>query len=158
MTDFRYVEQASEEVAGFETVKGERDLLADLAGRLRGRAGFDDAHMSVRTHGKLSEAVGEGVELVPASGLVERLREVKDDGELRAIARRGRAGRRRAPRPCSSAAWPGAPSARWRASSSARCASAGRRTRRSRRSWPPARTARCRTPSRATSRSRAACS
>ena len=85
VTDFRYVEQAGEEVAGFETVKGERDLLADLAGRLRGRAGFDDAHVSVRAHGKLSEALGDGVELVPAGGLVERLREVKDDGELRAI-------------------------------------------------------------------------
>jgi Xaa-Pro aminopeptidase len=86
VTDFRYVEQAGEEVEGFETVRGERDLLADLAERLRGRAGFDDAHVTVRAHAKLSEALPEGVELVPAAGLVERLREVKDEGELRAIA------------------------------------------------------------------------
>jgi Xaa-Pro aminopeptidase len=86
VTDFRYVEQARDEVTGFETVRGERDLLGDLAGRLRGRAGFDDAHVTVRTHAKLSEALGEGVELVPAGGLVEGLREVKDEGELRAIA------------------------------------------------------------------------
>jgi Xaa-Pro aminopeptidase len=85
VTDFRYVEQAGEEVAEFETVKGERDLLADLAGRLRGRAGFDDAHVTVRMHAKLSEELGDGVELVPAAGLVERLREVKEEGELRAI-------------------------------------------------------------------------
>ncbi|HEY1360391.1 MAG TPA: Xaa-Pro peptidase family protein [Thermoleophilaceae bacterium] len=86
VTDFRYVEQAQEEVSGFELVKGERDLLAQLAKLLSGRAGFDDAHVTVRVHHKLSESTGEGVELVEAAGLVERLREVKDDGELRAIA------------------------------------------------------------------------
>jgi Xaa-Pro aminopeptidase len=86
VTDFRYVEQAAEQVRGFESRRGERDLLGDVAGRLTGRAGFDDAHVSVRAHGKLSEAVGEGVELVAAGGLVERLREVKDEDELRAIA------------------------------------------------------------------------
>lgn len=85
VTDFRYVEQAGEEVSGFEIVKGERDLLADLAGRLTGRAGFDDAHVTVRAHEKLSDAVPDGVELVPAGGLVEGPREVKDDAELRAI-------------------------------------------------------------------------
>jgi Xaa-Pro aminopeptidase len=86
VTDFRYVEQAEEQVRGFESVKGERDLLADLARRLTGRAGFDDAHVSVRTHRKLLDALGEGVELVEAAGLVERLREVKDEQELWAIA------------------------------------------------------------------------
>ena len=85
VTDFRYVEQAGGEVAGFETVKGERDLLGDLAGRLSGRAGFDDAHVTVRAHRKLSEALGDGTELVAAGGLVEQLREVKEEGELRAI-------------------------------------------------------------------------
>jgi Xaa-Pro aminopeptidase len=85
VTDFRYVEQAAEQVRGFEPVKGERDLVGDVAARLSGRAGFDDAHMSVRAHRKLSEAVGEGVELIAAGGLVERLREVKDEDELRAI-------------------------------------------------------------------------
>jgi Xaa-Pro aminopeptidase len=86
VTDFRYVEQAQEQVRGFELVKGERDLLSDLAKRLSGRAGFDDAHVSVRVHGKLLEAVSEGVELVEAAGLVERLRQVKDEDELRSIA------------------------------------------------------------------------
>jgi Xaa-Pro aminopeptidase len=84
-TDFRYVERARAEVRDFERVEGGRDLLGDVAARLRGRAGFDDAHVSVRTHRRLEEKVGEGVELVPAGGLVERLREVKDDEELRAM-------------------------------------------------------------------------
>src|SRR3954463_14712442 len=68
VTDFRYVEQAEEQVRGFESVKGERDLLVDLARRRTGRAGFDDAHVSVRTHRKLLDALGEGVELVEAAG------------------------------------------------------------------------------------------
>src|SRR5207247_1171461 len=37
-------------------------------------------------HHRLQEEVEEGVELIEAAGLVERLREVKDEEELRAIA------------------------------------------------------------------------
>jgi Xaa-Pro aminopeptidase len=85
LTDFRYLEQAGEQVRDFERVKGERDLLGDIAERLSGRAGFDDAHVTVRAHAKLSENAPEGVELVPAGGLVERLREVKDGAELALI-------------------------------------------------------------------------
>src|SRR5215208_855698 len=86
VTDFRYVEQAQDQVREFELVKGERDLLAQLAKLLNGRAGFDDAHVTVRVHRKLLDATGEEVELVEAAGLVEKLREVKDDDELRKIA------------------------------------------------------------------------
>jgi Xaa-Pro aminopeptidase len=85
LTDFRYVEQARSQVQGYERVDAGRDMMADLAGRLRGRAGFDDAHMTVELHRKLGEKVAEGVELVSAGGLVERLREVKDELELDAI-------------------------------------------------------------------------
>src|SRR5215216_7578455 len=46
-TDFRYVEQAREEVQGFERVEAGRDMLGDLAKRLRDRAGFDDEDLSV---------------------------------------------------------------------------------------------------------------
>src|SRR3954471_60052 len=66
LTDFRYVEQAEEQVRGFERIQAERDMLADLAGRPLGRAGFEDHHMTVRTHRKVAEKVGEGVELVAA--------------------------------------------------------------------------------------------
>jgi Xaa-Pro aminopeptidase len=87
LTDFRYVEQAAGQVEGFETAKVERDLLGGAAARLpRGRAGFDDAHVTVKAHRHLTERAGSGVELVAAGGLVERLREVKDDGELTRIA------------------------------------------------------------------------
>jgi Xaa-Pro aminopeptidase len=87
LTDFRYVERAATEVSGeFERLPAGRDLLKDLAPRLKGRAGFDDEHMSVKAHRRLSEVMPQGVELVPAGGLVERLREVKDDHEVATMA------------------------------------------------------------------------
>ncbi len=85
LTDFRYVQQAKQQVPEFEHLEASRELLGDLAAQLGGRAGFDDAHVSVRAHRLLSEKVGEGVELVPGAGVVEGLRAVKDDEELRAI-------------------------------------------------------------------------
>ena len=85
LTDFRYVEQASSQVQGYERVKAGTDMAGDLAGRLRGRAGFEDAHVTVELHRKLGEKLADGVELVPAGRLVEGLREVKDGVELAAI-------------------------------------------------------------------------
>ena len=81
-TDFRYVERARAEVREFERVEGGRDLLGDLAARLRGRAGFDDAHVSVRAHRRLAEKTGEGVELVPG----RRARRAAAGGEGRGRA------------------------------------------------------------------------
>ena len=49
------------------------------------RIGFEDWHMTVRAHAKLAEHCRRCAELVPASGLVERLRAVKDDEEIAAI-------------------------------------------------------------------------
>ena len=86
LTDFRYVERAAAEVEGFDRLRGSRDLLGDAAERLAGCVGFDDAHLSVRAHRKLSELVAErGVGLVPAGGLVEELRAVKEPAELEAM-------------------------------------------------------------------------
>lgn len=85
LTDSRYVEQAKQQVAGFEQLEASRELVGELAARLTGRAGFDDAHVSVKAHASLSSKAPEGIELVAAGGLVEQLRAIKDDGELRAI-------------------------------------------------------------------------
>jgi Xaa-Pro aminopeptidase len=85
VTDFRYVEQVEREVEGFDRIQGQQDLLGDVAERLKGRVGFDDQHMTVRAHGRLGELVGEGVELVPAGGVVEELRAVKSPDEIARI-------------------------------------------------------------------------
>jgi Xaa-Pro aminopeptidase len=75
---------------GFDRELFEGELATDLAGRLGGRVGFDDAHTSVASHRKLAEAVGESVELVPSGGLVESLRRRKDEAELERIAEAAR--------------------------------------------------------------------
>jgi len=87
VTDFRYVEQAKAEVPDFDRVQGPQELLAALSS-LEGveRLGFDDAHMSVRAHRRLGELLPAGVELVPAAGVVEAVRAVKEPDEVRRIA------------------------------------------------------------------------
>jgi Xaa-Pro aminopeptidase len=86
LTDFRYTEQAEAQVrGGWERLEAGREMLGELAGRLHGRCGFDDAHLSVATHRKLAEKLPAGAELVPAGGMVERLREVKDPSEVAAM-------------------------------------------------------------------------
>ena len=86
-TDFRYTERAEREVPGvFDRVRAERQLVPAIADRMAGRVGYDDANTSVANLRKLEEAAPEGVELVPAAGVVERLRRSKDDVEVEAIA------------------------------------------------------------------------
>ena len=85
VTDFRYLTQSAEELDQVWERQIAQELVAHAAGGLRGRVGFDDDHLSVKAHAKLAGAVGEGVELVPAGGLVEELRAVKDAEELERI-------------------------------------------------------------------------
>ncbi|MBB4664838.1 M24 family metallopeptidase [Conexibacter arvalis] len=88
VTDFRYVTQAEEQVHGYERVIGETDLLEQVAPGLPDgpvKLGFDDAQVSVKTHARLRELLPERVELVPAGGLVEQLRLVKDAQEVERI-------------------------------------------------------------------------
>jgi Xaa-Pro aminopeptidase len=85
-TDFRYTERAAAEVEGWEPITVEGDWLGAIAAKLEGRAGFEDDQMSVRVLEKLKGKLADGVEAVAAGGLVERLRRVKDAGELAAIA------------------------------------------------------------------------
>jgi Xaa-Pro aminopeptidase len=84
-TDFRYMTQAAAQVSGFEVIRGERDLLGDVAERVSGRVGFEDAHVSVRKLERLRGLVGGRAELVAAGDLVEELRAVKEPAEVEAI-------------------------------------------------------------------------
>jgi|SRR5579884_1641962 len=90
ITDFRYVEQAAEEVdASFERVRAPQDLLDFVGEVLSGddpiRLGFDDAHTSVRAHARLREKLPERIELIPAAEIVERRRRVKSADEIERI-------------------------------------------------------------------------
>ncbi len=97
-TDFRYYDRVEDGLPEYEIRRAKADILAvpaavveerrrgtGPAGRLR--VGFDDAHLTVRAHRRLEELVGDAAELVPAGGLVEELRAVKDPEEVDAMRR-----------------------------------------------------------------------
>jgi Xaa-Pro aminopeptidase len=96
LTDFRYLTQSAEQLdEGWER-RIAPELLPAAAAAVQApdggtlRVGFDDAHMSVKEHAALARELGDGVELVPAGGVIEELRLVKDAAELdriRAAAR-----------------------------------------------------------------------
>jgi Xaa-Pro aminopeptidase len=95
-TDFRYETQAAEEVpALFAQVIAPVELLGVVAqtlgappereGERKGRLGFDENHLTVAQHAKLAGLLEGHWELVAAGGVVESLREVKDEQELERI-------------------------------------------------------------------------
>ncbi len=89
ITDFRYVEQAAAEVEGFDREQAPQTFDGALKdGWPDGsfRLGFEDQDVSVRRHARLRELLPERVELVPAGGVVEALRAVKDAEEIARIA------------------------------------------------------------------------
>ena len=82
-TDFRYA-SAARGVEKVEFVETKRDVLGDLASRLKGRIGFESAYVTYAGYEKLRS---DGLELVARPGLVESLRAVKDERELDALRR-----------------------------------------------------------------------
>ncbi len=89
VTDFRYVEQAANQVEGFDREQGPQDFVTALGdgwpeGELR--LGFEDDHVSVRRHRRMREVVPDRIDLVPAGGAVEELRAVKEPKEVERIA------------------------------------------------------------------------
>ncbi len=97
-TDFRYATQSAEQVPeGFEREIAPAELLeaasralgldgAGERGNLGQRTlGFDDASLTVKQHNRLRELLAPEWELLPCSGVVERMREVKDEQEIEHI-------------------------------------------------------------------------
>jgi Xaa-Pro aminopeptidase len=89
LTDFRYRTQAAEQLPeAFEREIVTGELLDAAAAALSGqggRLGFDEAHLTVKAHRRLGELLGDRWELVACNGAVERLRSVKEAGELARI-------------------------------------------------------------------------
>jgi Xaa-Pro aminopeptidase len=93
LTDFRYATQSAQQVLdGFEREIASGDLI-EAAARSLGAGGaagervlgFDEASLTVKQHTRLRELLAPGWELVPCEGVVERLREVKDEWEVARI-------------------------------------------------------------------------
>ena len=77
-TDFRYAD-AARAVEGVEAVQTRRNLYGHLPELIEGEIAFEAEHL---TYGSYESLAAGQLELVPVRGLVEALREVKDEGEL----------------------------------------------------------------------------
>jgi Xaa-Pro aminopeptidase len=85
-TDFRYTAQSASQVPHEftrEIVTGSLvdAAVASLEGS-SGRLGYDDASTTVADRARLAAALPQGWELAECAGAVERLRAVKDEGEI----------------------------------------------------------------------------
>lgn len=87
LCDFRYTEQAREQVTGFEILEVAGAMETRTGERLRAlgaaRPGFDPAVLSVKQHGMLQDAFDGPLHAL--SGLPGILREIKDAGEIARI-------------------------------------------------------------------------
>ena len=93
-TDFRYLEQAKKEAPGFNITPIKGDLarwLPALASQFGWRKlGFEANTLTFTTYGQLNEKITAAqikLELIPTTDLVEDLRSVKEEGELKLITK-----------------------------------------------------------------------
>lgn len=90
LTDFRYEIQAAKEAKGFTVVIYKAGFVSDLVRLLKQHRnptlGFEEVHTTVAAHRELGKSL-KGVKLLPLTGLVENLRRIKDDWEVRRIVR-----------------------------------------------------------------------
>ncbi|WP_085508838.1 M24 family metallopeptidase [Thalassobacillus devorans] len=84
ITDFRYTKQAEEQAKGYEIVEHKQSLVDEIAAQVDRlgvkTAGFEQDLLTYGSHRQYEEKLG--AELVPTSGLVEKLRLIKTDEEI----------------------------------------------------------------------------
>ena len=87
ITDFRYTEQASEQVQGMTIIQQQGNIVDEIIKLMESEdinvLGFEDASMTYAEYSIFEEVID--AELAPASGMIEKLREQKDDGEIAII-------------------------------------------------------------------------
>ena len=85
ITDFRYTEQAAAQAKGFEIIKHQGSIFAEVAAICQreelATLAFEENHMTFAEYDGLEDVVVDSG-LVPVSGMIETLREVKDEQEL----------------------------------------------------------------------------
>ncbi len=90
LTDFRYTEQAEQQVNDeFERVTVTQDLATEALEHLPEgslRVGYESETVTVDAAQRMRELFPERVELVGVKGLVEKMRMVKDESEIELIA------------------------------------------------------------------------
>ena len=92
VTDSRYVLEAEKEAIDFEVQILKKGLVDDLPGLIQGmgvkKLGFEENYLTWGLYERFTEklkGLSSEINLVPLSGLVENMREVKDEDEIEAI-------------------------------------------------------------------------
>ncbi len=89
LTDFRYVLEARKGLKNIPVFQYSTSLPEAVFARARlrraRRIGFDERHVSLATFRRLKAACPASVRLVAANGLVEKLREIKEKGEIEQV-------------------------------------------------------------------------
>ena len=92
--DPRYSLQAQEQARGVEVIEERKGLLKAAAEQLKSRknrrVGYEEAHLTCADFSRLEQGAGGRVRFVPAAGLVEQLRALKDEEEVAKIRGAGR--------------------------------------------------------------------
>lgn len=87
ITDFRYIEQASKQCEGFEIIKFSDTLPKEIAEQVKKlgikKLGFEEDYLTYSLF-KVYEKEVEA-ELVPVAGLIEKLRLIKTDAEIKIL-------------------------------------------------------------------------
>ncbi len=87
ITDFRYTEQANDQIEGYEIIEQKTTLIEAVAQLVEGKQltklGFEQDAMTYAEYDRYANALK--AELVPTSGLVEKIRLIKTEDELTII-------------------------------------------------------------------------
>ncbi|MGG5255097.1 M24 family metallopeptidase [Neobacillus sp. SM06] len=87
ITDFRYVEQAAKQCQGFEIVQHTGPIIDEVAAQVKNlgiqKLGFEEEYVTFSAYKAYEKAVK--AELVPVSGLIEKLRLIKNDAEIKIL-------------------------------------------------------------------------
>ncbi len=87
ITDFRYTEQAGEQVKEFKVVQAQKGLIDEVARIAKEaaveRLAFEQDYMTFATYSQYQEKLSATLE--PVSGLIEKLRMVKSPEELEVL-------------------------------------------------------------------------
>ncbi|EMF0079381.1 aminopeptidase P family protein [Enterococcus hirae] len=87
ITDFRYTEQAAAQAQGFEIIKNVGPIFEEVADLVQKEGlrelGFEETTVSFLEYSVLEEIID--AQLIPISGMIEELREIKDEEEIAII-------------------------------------------------------------------------
>ena len=87
ITDFRYVEQAEKQCKGYEIVQQKKSMKEEIANQVEKlgikKLGFEQDYVTFAQYKEFESAFE--TELIPVSGLIEKLRLIKTEAEIKIL-------------------------------------------------------------------------